>query len=303
MDRIDAARLLVRLAERGSFSAAARDLRIKQSTASKWIAELERQMGVTLVERTTRALHLTDAGRLFQARATEMLASFDALSSELSERTPTPTGRVRLSVPVVFGRLFVVPQLAPFLSHHPQIEAEVVLDDRYVNLVEERFDLTIRVGLPVDTTSRGRKLAESRRVLVASPAYVKARGKPGAPRDLERHDCILHGAATTAAIWRFTRAGAKARPVSVHARVSVNNSEAALELARGGLGVALLADWLVSADLSRRRLVRLLPDCEAPSAAVYALTPPGPYTPSAVRALLEHLASAIPEAMRRATPP
>ncbi len=273
-------------------------MRIKQSTASKWIAELERQMGVTLVERTTRAIHLTDAGRRFHAKSLEFLAAFDAISSELSDATPTPMGRVRLSVPVVFGRLFVVPQLVPFLVRYPQVETEVVFNDRYVNLVEEGFDLAIRVGLPADTTARGRRLAESRRHLVASPAYVKSRGRPIVPRDLKGHECITHGDSTTA-IWRFAQRGSKEQPVSVRGRASVNNSEAALELARGGLGIALLADWLVAADVTRRRLVRLLDDYEAPSAAVYALTPPGRYTPAAVRALLEHVSESLPRAMRQ----
>ena len=185
----------------------------------------------------------------------------------------------------------------PFLVRHPHVEAEVVFNDRYVNLVEEGFDLAIRVGVPADTTARGRKLAESRRYLVASPAYVRSRGRPSVPRDLRSHECITHGDSATP-IWRFAKGGARDRPVSVRGRMSVNNSEAALELARGGLGIALLADWLVAAHVRRRQLVRLLQDYETPSAAVYALTPPGRYTPAPVRALLEHVAESLPRGMK-----
>jgi DNA-binding transcriptional LysR family regulator len=182
MDRIDAMRLFVRLAERGTFSAAAKDLKIKQSTASKWVAGLEAQLDVALVERTTRSLHLTDAGRRFLTHSAQVLAAFDEMTRELREQTPEPSGRVRLSVPVVFGRLFVVPPVAEFLHKHPKVDVELRFDDRYVNLVDERFDLAVRVGVPTDTSARGRKLADGRRHLVASSAYLNAHGRPQAPK-------------------------------------------------------------------------------------------------------------------------
>lgn len=285
-------RLFLRLAERRSFSAAARDLRIKQSTASKWVAALEAELGVTLVERTTRSLHLTDAGQRFSARAVEVLAGFDDLQRELSERNPEPSGRVRISLPVVFGRLYVLPALSTFLERHPRVEAELVLNDRYVNLVEEGFNLAVRVGIPTDTSARGRKLADSRRCLVASPAYLRKHGRPKTPADLVRHQCLVHG--DTPGIWRF---GEKQTPV--RGRLAANNSEAVLHLARRGLGLALLADWLVSADLRRKRLVELLPDFQPPPAPIYALTPPGRYTPATVRALVEHLAISLTSAGRK----
>lgn len=293
MDRIDAMRLFVRLAERGTFSAAARDLRVKQSTASKWVAELERQLGTSLVDRTTRSLRLTEAGRRFSARAVEVLAGFDGIYAELADGSAEPAGRVRASVPVVFGRRFVVPLVAGFLKRHPKVEAELVFNDRYVNLVEEGFDVAIRVGVPADTTARGRKLADSRRCLVAAPSYVKARGRLTAPKDLVEHDCLLHGEASAATIWRFRRAGAKDQPVPVRGRFAANNSEAVLEMARAGLGIALLADWLVTEDIERKRLIRLLEDHDTPPAPVYALTPPGRYTAAPVRALLDHLSTSL----------
>jgi molybdate transport repressor ModE-like protein len=294
MDRIEALRLFVRLAEQGSFTAAARDLKVKQSTASKWIAELEKQFGSSLVERTTRSFHLTDAGHRLNARAREILAAFDATTEELTENGKVPMGRVRVSVPVVFGRLFVAPLLVEFAKKQPTIDLEIVLGDRYVNLVDEGVDLAIRVGVPADTTARGHKLVESRRFLVASPAYLRARGRPTTPRSLRDHECLLHGQATATTIWRFSRGAERERPVPVTGRISVNNSEIALAMARDGLGVALLADWLVGRDLENKRLVRLLEDYEAPPAPVYLLTPPGQYTPTAVRALREYLARALP---------
>jgi len=296
MDRIDAARLFLRIAERGSFSAAARDLKIKQSTASKWIAALEDEMGVTLATRTTRAIHLTEGGQRFQERAREVVAAFDAMIAETSDRSAAPMGRVRVSAPVVFGRKFVVPALARVLASHRKIEAEVVFADRYVNLVEEGFDLAVRVGVPSDTSARGRKLAESRRVLVASPSYVREHGHPTIPRHLGDHECIVHGAGD---VWSFSRAGVKERPAAVRGRIAVNNSDGALAMARAGLGIALLADWLVRRDVARGKLVTLLDDHDAPPAPIYVLTPPGKYVSTPVRILVDQIGDDLAKALER----
>ena len=294
LNRLDSLRLFVRLVERGSFSAAARDLRIKQSTASKWVAELEEQLGVGLVERTTRSLRVTDAGRRLAERSTELLRALDDISAELSGTTfSEPMGRIRVSAPVVFGRMFVSPLMAKFLARYPKIEAEIVFGDRYVNLGEEGFDLAIRVGLPADTSARGRKLADSERVLVASRRYVEAYGAPRSPKDLERHACLVHGELGASAIWRFRRGSEKASPVAVTGRVTTNNSEVALELARHGLGIALLADWSVARDLKRKTLVRLLETYQAPPAPVFALAAPGRFMAPPVRLLLDFLVASV----------
>jgi DNA-binding transcriptional LysR family regulator len=285
--------LFIRLAERRSFSAAAKDLKIKQSTASKWVAELETQLGTALVQRTTRSVQITDAGGRLLARARNVLAAFDEIAGEFSELNPEPAGQLRLSVPVVFGRLFVAPALTDFLRRHQKVQAELVLNDRYVNLVEEGFDLAVRVGVPIDTSARARKLAESGRVLVASPAYLKLRGRPKVPKDLRAHECLVHGQGNASMVWRFKQQGGADVPVPVRGRTAANNSEAVLLMARGGLGIALLADWLVRADLERGRLVALLEDFKSPPAPVYALSPPGRFAAPTVRALTEHLASAL----------
>src|SRR5262249_55629467 len=225
MDRIDALRLFARLAERRSFSAAARDLRIKQSTASKWVAELEAHLGTSLVERTTRALHLTEAGQRLLARSADVLAALDDLAGEFRAEALEPAGRLRVSLPEVFGRLYVIPALVPFLKAHPRVEAELIFADRYVNLVEEGFDLAVRVGVPVDTSARGRKLADSGRTLVASRGYLAARGRPALPGDLRAHDCLVHGEPGAPTVWRFARNGGASVPVSVRGRVGATNSE------------------------------------------------------------------------------
>ena len=294
MDRIDVLRLFLRIGARGSFSAAAKDLKIKQSTASKWLADLEAEFGTALVARTTRAVHLTLAGQRLLTRAAEVVAAFDELKGEFQDEGREPAGRVRISAPVVFGRLFLVPALGEFAARHTKVSLEVVFNDRYVNLVEEGFDLAVRVGVPSDTTARGRKLAEGRRVLVASPAYLKRHGLPKEPKDLKLHECLVHGEANAPAIWRFAAPSGAEIPISVRGRVAVNNSEAVLVLSRQGLGIALLAEWLVADDVAGGRLVALLEGFNAPPAPIYVLSPPGRFTSAAVRALSDHLAGALP---------
>lgn len=293
MDRLDAMRLFSRLAERGSFSAAARDLKIKQSTASKWVAELETEFGASLVKRTTRSVRVTDDGQRFLAYARNVLESFDELGAEFEERSAEPRGRVRVSVPVAFGRLFVVPVVGAFLARHAEVNVDLVMTDRYVNLVDEGFDLAIRVGVPTDTSARGRKLAESRRILVAAPDYLRGRRRPKAPADLRDHECLVHGEGPSSEVWRFGKETARSVPVPVRGRFAANSSEAVALLARQGLGVALLADWLVREDLEQGRLVPLLERFVTPPAPVFALTPPGRFSSATVRALTEQLATAL----------
>jgi molybdate transport repressor ModE-like protein len=293
MDRIEALRLLCRIAERGSFSAAARDVKIKQSTASKWVAELEREFGTTLVERTTRQLRISRDGERVLEHARELLRVFDGMTAELGQKSAEPHGRLRVSIPVVFGRLFVLPAVADYLKRHPEVSVDVVMSDRYVNLVEEGFDLAIRVGARLDTSAKGRKLADGRRVLVAAPAYLRARGVPREPAGLREHDCLVHAELDTRVVWRFGVAGGRTTPVSVRGRCSINNSEAVLQLACAGLGVALLAEWLVADELRRGRLVALLETFPTPPAPVFALTPPGPVASPLARSLSDHLALAL----------
>ncbi|MBC7792219.1 MAG: LysR family transcriptional regulator [Clostridia bacterium] len=298
LENVGTLRLFIRLCELGTFSAAARELRVKQSTASKWIAELERSLSTTLIERTTRSMRITDAGRRLYAKAVEIVAAVDAVAGEISQQQAEPSGRVRMSVPVVFGRLYVVPCIAEALAHHPALDVELVFSDRYVNLVDEGFDLAVRVGVPTDTSARGRKLADSQRCLVASSAYIRAQGKPRTPADLARHQCLQHSADGSRSMWRFRKGRAREVAVAVGGRVTSNNSEAVMHMARAGLGIALLADWLVKADLANGTLTRLLDSYAPPPAPVYALTPPGRYMPAAVRAMLEHLSASF-----RSTPP
>ena len=292
MDRIAAMHAFIRLVEVGTFSAVADELRVKQSTVSKWLAALEAEMGAQFIDRTTRVQRVTDSGKLFYQRARDILAVYDETAAELQSRDPEPRGRIRVNVPVVFGRLFVVPQVARFLRRHKAIEVELSFDDRYVNLIEEGFDVAIRAGIPADSSFRARTLGESGRRLVASPGYVQSKEPLQAPGDLAGHECLLHTGLSTRATWILHR-GDKSFHAQVRGRFSANNSEALLAMARSGLGIALLATWLVDADLRAGRLVTLLPDYELPKAPIQALTPPGRHVHPRVRAFLDFMGDAL----------
>lgn len=297
MDHLTTLRAYSRLVELESFSAVAEDLRVKQSTVSKWIAGLEEELGVRLVDRTTRSLRVTEAGRRFYRRASVIVSDYDAAVGEAREEAAALRGRIRMSVPVVFGQRFIVPAVTDFLVEHENIEVELIFGDRYVNLVEEGYDLAIRVGIPVDSALRSHSLGDGCRHLVAAPSYLSRQGVPRKPKDLEAHQCLVHTERSTWAAWTFKR-GQRSQQVRVGGRVSANHSESTLHMARAGLGVALLASWLVDPDLERGSLVPLLQDYEPPSAPVRALTPPGRLLAPRVRTLIDHLRVALAPALR-----
>lgn len=292
MDRLQAMRAFVRVVELGSFTRAAAELRVKQSTVSKWVAALEEQLAAQLVQRTSRAHRVTEAGRLFYDRAREILGTWEDLELALGRATPGLRGRLKVSVPAVFGRLYVLPHVPRFAEAHPDLEIELSFDDRYVNLVDEGFDVLVRVGRPLDSSLKARTLAPTRRHVVASPAYLEARGRPDAPAELTAHDCLLHSSLSTTGIWTFKRAGKAAR-TSVTGRFAANHSEALLAMARAGQGVAMLASWLVAGDLARGTLVELFADYELPPAPVQALTAPSRYMHPRVRRFVDFLVDAL----------
>ena len=298
MDRITVFRAFARLVERGSFTAVADELRVKQSTVSKWIAGLEDELGVRLLDRTTRAQRVTDAGLRLYEHAASLVTAYDNAVADVRQADPVLRGRIRMNLPVVFGRLFVVPQVAKFLRRHKEVEIEMFFSDRYVRLVDEGFDLAIRVGVQPDSALRSHALGSSKRRLVASPGYLRAHPAPQTPRDLGKHQCLVHTAQGGGAVWTFACAG-KTHRVSVRGRAMANNSEATLAMARGGLGICLLASWLVDADIRAGRLRPLLETYEPPPAPTRALTPPGRHNPPRVRALITHLREAFRAGLER----
>lgn len=288
MDPLTTLRAYSRLVELESFTAVARELHVRQSTISKWIATLENDLGVRLVDRTTRSLRVTDAGQRFYQRASMIVSDYDAAVGEIREEAAALRGRIRMSVPVVFGQRFVAPAVTDFLLQHEGVELELIFSDRYVSLVEEGYDLALRVGIPVDSALQSHALGSGGRYLVAAPSYLARHGTPREPDDLRMHQCLVHTERSTRAAWSFRR-GKRKHHVRVGGRVSANHSESTLLMAKSGLGIALLTSWLVESELKCGSLIPLLKDYEPPPAPIRALTPPGRLLTPRVRALIEHL--------------
>lgn len=288
MQHLDA---FVRVIDRGSFTAAAHDLGVRQATVSRWIAALEDEVGARLLDRTTRAVRVTEVGARFEARARDVLAAWSAALDEVRD-TGRLTGRLRVNVPVVFGRRVLAGPIRAFAADHPNLALEVRYDDRYIDLVEEGVDVAIRVGRRVDVDYRARTLATTARRIVASPAWVQQHGAPAHPRALDGAPAVNHAGRPGPVTWPLRHGGDTAE-VRLQCAVVTNHSGAALDLVEDGHGVALLADWLVDDAIRAGRLVQLLPTWTAPDAPVQALFGSARYVPRAARAFADAVADAL----------
>jgi DNA-binding transcriptional LysR family regulator len=271
------------VAESGSITAAARRLAISKSVVSDRLAELEGVLGTKLVRRTTRVLSLTDDGKTFYERARQILRNVDLAATELAERRGTLTGPLRISAPVSFGTLHLAPALIGFLAKHPGIELTLELDDRFVDLLGEGYDAIVRHGPVDDERIIAKRISDSRRVLVASSDYLKRFGKPTSLQELGKHRGIIYGN-RGAADWRF-RNGRKwviARP---QIALRVNNGLVMRDAAVAGLGIALLATFLLEALLKKRTLKVLDVGAEAEGATLYIAYPDYLRSSGKIRAL------------------
>jgi DNA-binding transcriptional LysR family regulator len=285
------------LAATGSFTATAQRLGVSKAAVSQRIAELEQAAGVSLVQRTTRSVRLSEAG-LQLVEATR--AAFEQIESgfaNVKDLAQAPHGLLRVTAPVALGRQQIVPLLPAFLRQHPQVRIELDLSDRLASLAQEGFDLAIRHAGSVPDTHVAWTLCESRAVLVAHRAYLRRRGTPAAPQDLAAHDC-LHYPRSGAPVWSFEPARGRGERVSVQVRGSfaANNSEALREAALGGAGIALVPDFSAQRDLAAGKLASLLPEWRSVGSfggSIYAVRPYSPQLPRAVQALVAHLRQAL----------
>ncbi|RMD61740.1 MAG: LysR family transcriptional regulator [Alphaproteobacteria bacterium] len=250
--------IFARVVETHSFSAAARALGLSKSAVSKQIARLERDLGVRLLNRTTRRLSLTEAGTAFYEGCQRMVAEAEAATRTVTHLAAAPRGVLRVNAPMSFGIRHVGPALPAFMERYPELAVEMVLNDRMVNLVEEGFDVGIRIARLADSTLVARRLAPSRRILCASPAYLARRDAPRDIEDLRTHDCLLYSYLQTGNIWRFAGPDG-VRRVRVSGRLRTNNGDTLLAAACGGMGIALLPTFICGDDIRAGRLVRVLP--------------------------------------------
>lgn len=273
MDRFAAMRVFIRAVELGSFSSAAQALRISPQLVGKQVGQLEAHLGVQLLHRTTRRQSLTDFGRVFYDRAKIILADVEAAEGLAAEALATPTGRLRINAPVSFGMHALAPRLPEFLRDHPQVTVDLTLNNRAIDLVDEGYDATFRIGALADSRLVGRALAPYRLVLCAAPAYLAEAPPLLAPRDLQRHECL--GFAHTELRTHWTFDGPEGRiVVPVTSRLMVDHGEPLLHAALAGLGILLQPVELLQPALEDGRLVEVLPDYTAPARPLHILYAP-----------------------------
>lgn len=291
MDRLDCDRMFVAVLETGGFSRAAARLGVSSGQASKLVSKLEADLGVQLLNRTTRAVSPTELGRAYYEQVKRLIDEFDELDASVRNASGKASGRIRLTVPISFGTMQLAPVLVDFARIFPAIELDVSFSDRAVNLVDEGFDVAVRVGQPTDMRLIARKLCETRVVTAASPAYLEQRGKPTAPAGLADHDCIIDANFREPLVWRFHAAGAPSPIlVSVKGRLRFSNAEACAAAAEAGLGIAYLPSFIAGPRLASGALVQVLRDFEYRRAGVHVLYPPGRHLAQKVRVLVDFLA-------------
>lgn len=282
--------IFAKVADLGSFSAAAADLNLSKATVSKAVQRLELRMGTPLFHRTSRRLSLTESGRGSLERAARILAEGEAIEDEISERAAIPRGQVRLAAPMSFGIEHLGPVLTDFLKLYPEVSVDVRLSDEHVDLVGQGIDVALRIGVLADSSLRARRLCAVRRPLVASPAYVERYGMPQHPRDLENHRGILYSHLANPTLWHFEHPLEGEVTVRVTGQLTVNNGDVAMPALLAGLGIAMQPEFLIWHELRSGQLMEVLPGWASKLAALHVVTPPGSLRPARVTALIDFLA-------------
>jgi DNA-binding transcriptional LysR family regulator len=285
-DRLQELAVFVRAAESGSFSRAARELGLSQPSVSRIVGELEARLGVTLLLRTTRRITVTDAGALFLDRAREILAEIED-AEDAARGLDSLRGIIRLALPVVYGTREIIPRLPKFLAAH-LLRVEMAVSDERQDLVAEGADVAIRLGELGDSVFGARRLETLQRMLVASPAYLKARGAPKVPADLASHDCIFGPGNFGRDTWSFRRNGTETS-VDVRGRIHTNSGPGLFASVMAGLGIAMASTVMVEAEIKTGALVPLLLTYTLDPVDVHAVFPGGPRPSAKVRAFVDFL--------------
>lgn len=292
MEKLTALRVFRRVAELGSFTRAAKDLRISNAAASKNVRELEEELGVPLVQRTTRRLNLTPAGQGYYERCAVILDELIDADRTVKDLRASPRGVLRVAAPMSFGLTSLMPAVATFLERWPELRMELELNDRLVDPIREGFDVCIRGGTALEDSSLvARRLTTIERVLVAAPSTVPS-PRLRSPSDLTKQRCLVYSLASSPDEWTFTKGRAK-KTVTISGPLHVNSSLALVRAATNGAGLALVPSFSVATELEDGRLVRLLDDWKADPASLHAITPRHRETSRGVRMFVDHLALAF----------
>ena len=280
--------VFARVVEAQGFSSAARRLGLSKSAVSKHIAQLEDRIGARLLHRTTRRLRLTDVGAAFYERCARILAEAEEAELAVSHMSTAPRGTLRVSAPVSFGGRFLAKPMAEFARAYPELRVELVANDRVVDLVDEGYDVAIRIGRLADSSLIAKRLCPMPGYIVASPAYLAEHGTPEVPADLTKHNCALYSLATAGDVYPF-RDGEREGVVKIDGTIRANNGDVLMECVRQGVCLAFMPAFLCGCDLREGRLVEVLKDYRSASGAVHAVYPHNRHLSAKVRVFVDFL--------------
>lgn len=292
MDRLADMETFVRVIEAGSFTAAAQQMRMGQPAVSKAIGRLEQRLGVRLVLRSTRGLSPTEAGQSYYEEARAILQRAEQAELSASTAGKSLAGRLRISAPVTFARLHIVPHLEDLLRAHPALDVEVVLSDREVDVIEEGIDVALRLGSLVDSALIARKLATRRRVVLAAPRYFREFGRPLKPQDLCQHEAVIYAERLGGSSWTFCKEGEEVA-VTLRGRVHVSAAEGVREAVFAGLGFTVSSEWMFTPELASGAVETALTEWQLPDMDLWAVFPAGRLASSKARAFVTFVEASL----------
>jgi DNA-binding transcriptional LysR family regulator len=292
MDRFQEMQSFCAVVDAGSFVKAADVLGISKAGISRYVGELEERLGVRLLHRTTRRLSLTEEGQLFYDRCKELLGNLEEAETEITSKSGTASGLLRVNAPVTFGIRYLAPLWGEFLTRYPDVRIDLTLSDRVVDLVEEGFDMAIRIATLASSTLISKRIGTTRVVLCASPGYLEKKGVPCHPSELERHDIIAYSYWSTGVEWSFNGPEGKVS-VKTHPRIQTNNGDTCREAALAHQGIILQPTFLVGEDLASGALVELMPEFRSIELGIYAIYPTRKNIAPKVRVLIDFLSEML----------
>lgn len=292
MNKLREIECFIAVADLGSFVKAAEALGISKAAVSRTVLELEARLGSRLMQRTTRRLSLTEAGALYLERCKQIVAALEEADDLLSSGNAKPTGLLRINAPLTFGVLHLAPLWPMFLERHPEISLDITLSDRIVDIIDEGYDMAIRIARLSDSTLVHRKLTSTSLHVCASPAYLDAHGTPAHPHELAQHQTISYSYNQSKDEWQFS---GPEGPVSVRvsSRLHVNNGDSCVQAALGGIGITRQPTFMIDQHLRSGQLVSILEDYGSPELGIYAVYPSRTHLPAKMRAMLDFLTEAF----------
>ena len=295
MDVMHSMAVFRRVVEAKSFSAVARETNMSQSTVSKHIAALEERLDTKLLNRSTRSLKLTEAGKEYYHHCIRILNDFQEAEASVGKGKIKPTGTLRISTGAAFGRTYMLPYLNEFFSTYPDINIDLLFDDDYIDLVKQGIDLAIRIGPLADSTLIARKIGSSPRVVVASPEYLVKHGRPKKPADLIKHNCLLYSLQKAPDLWYFNSAQEGDESIRVSGRLKASSPDAICDATMEGMGISVLCEWYARKYIKDGRLKVILQDYHPTAYDINAVYPERKFVPQKVKRMIEFLARKVKE--------